>query len=111
MDGYVLFLSESFEPVQEEIQRELELGLVVATWTHDRLSVVGGRPGDRRDVKIPPRHLLGHVGGNFSWGFADLSTQSNVADAIRYVETGHARGKVVISVSAAANAQLEERSA
>lgn len=36
---------------------------------------------------------------------------SQTAEAVRYVETGHARGKVVISVSAQAQAELEERSA
>jgi hypothetical protein len=33
--------SESFEPVQEKIERELELELIVAAWTDDGLFVVG----------------------------------------------------------------------
>lgn len=36
---------------------------------------------------------------------------SETADAVRYVETGRARGKVVISIMAQATARLEERSA
>ena len=36
---------EPLESVQEEIQRELELELIVATLTHARLLIVGHRRG------------------------------------------------------------------
>src|SRR5713226_4298319 len=60
IDGRPLLLPESFESVQEEIQRELELVLIVATLTHDRLAFMGGRPGYLGDIGILPRHLAEH---------------------------------------------------
>jgi len=55
-----LLLPESFEPVQEQIQRELELELIVATLTDDRLSLAGGRRGDRQYVGKRPSQLAHH---------------------------------------------------
>ena len=40
MAGRPLLPPKSFESVLEQIQRELELELIVATLTHDRISLV-----------------------------------------------------------------------
>src|SRR2546421_8001478 len=55
-----LFLAESLESVEEQVQRELELELVVATWANDRLSLVGGRAGYLHNIGVPLRHLPHH---------------------------------------------------
>jgi hypothetical protein len=48
---------EPFEPVQEEIQRELELELIIATLADDRHSVVINSPDHFGDMRIRGFHL------------------------------------------------------
>src|SRR3954466_2236295 len=62
--GAPALLVQSLEPVEEQIERELELELVVATGADHRLLVVGPVGGDGDDVREQRGQLLRH-GGQF----------------------------------------------
>jgi NADPH:quinone reductase-like Zn-dependent oxidoreductase len=52
------------------------------------------------DVEKPvPNNVMFEQAGSVAWaGFTALQGLNETGDALRYLETGHARGKVVITV-------------
>ena len=56
--GRPALIAKPFEAVEEQVERELELELLVAAGA-DRRQVAAGRgQGDLDDVRVPPRHLV-----------------------------------------------------